>query len=157
MANYVAKYTCGSCAEYEYEGENRKGYCNKYRTYYYPDDSCNSWEEASDRLSSGSSSCFLTSACCEYRNLPDNCYELERLRQFRDTYIKKQEYGAELIKNYYDIAPEIIEAINQNPQKGDIYQNIWDKIHVIIQLIDQDKPDVAIIEYMLMVIKLQKL
>ena len=99
----------------------------------------------------------MISACCEYQHLPDNCYELERLRQFRDTYIKEQEYGSELIKNYYAIAPGIIDAINQNPQKDDIYESIWIKVHEIIQLIDQNKPDVAIIEYMLMAIKLQRL
>ena len=27
MADWVRDYTCGSCREYEYEGENSKGYC----------------------------------------------------------------------------------------------------------------------------------
>lgn len=156
MADYVEKYKCGSCKEYTYEGPNKKGYCSWYRAYYYPDDSCKHWE-ASDNTAYGSSLCFITSACCEYRNLPDDCYELQLIRTFRDSFIRQQKYGQELIDNYYEIAPDIVEAINSNSEKEAIYNDIWKKINEIIELLNQNKNEEAIIEYMLMVIKLQKI
>ena len=45
MSDWVMKYTCGSCKEFEYAGKNCKGYCNWYKCYYHAEDSCQHWEE----------------------------------------------------------------------------------------------------------------
>lgn len=46
---YAAKYTCGSCTNYRFEGNDERGKCNHFNEYYWPSDSCkNHWEEASD-------------------------------------------------------------------------------------------------------------
>ena len=47
------------------------------------------------------SGCFLTSACVEARGLPDDCYELRVLRNFRDSYLVKQDCGECEINHYY--------------------------------------------------------
>ena len=31
---------CGGCIDYDFQGDNYKGYCSYYRSYYYPGDSC---------------------------------------------------------------------------------------------------------------------
>ena len=69
MSYYAAEGTCGSCEYYEYEGENVKGYCSFYRTYYYSNDSCRNWRKGNNAYSGGG--CFLTTACCEYKGLED--------------------------------------------------------------------------------------
>ena len=76
MADYIRAGTCGACKEFEFEGNDKKGYCRRYRSYYWDNDSCRYYDEDDERLSNGrSSTCFLTTACCDYKNLPDDCYE----------------------------------------------------------------------------------
>lgn len=155
MADYVKKYTCGSCDYYEFEGENKKGYCEYYKRYYYPDDSCKKWVESTSSSSGGG--CFITTACCEYKGFPDDCKELQTLRQFRDTYLKEQDYGMELIQLYYADAPKIVDAINSSDSKEKFYDDIYNKVVDIVKLIDDKMYDKAVIEYMIMVYNLRKM
>ena len=62
-----------------------------------------------------SNSCYFTTACCDYYGLPDNCSQLETLRSFRDTIMSKTPQGLELIKKYYEVAPNIVENISKSP------------------------------------------
>lgn len=56
----------------------------------------------------GGMSCYLTTACCEYMGLPDDCEELTILRVFRDSLPES------LVKEYYRIAPAIVSKIKNN-------------------------------------------
>lgn len=154
MMYYAEPGTCGSCKEFEYEGENREGYCRYRKAYYYPDDSCQYWEE---RDSGDGGMCFLTTACCEYMGLPDDCRELETMRHFRDTYLKQTEYGIEIITMYYRDAPEIVRAIENNENRDLILRDIYDEICKILKLIQAEKREEATIFYMMMVYRLRKL
>lgn len=145
MGRYAAKYTCGSCKYYEYEGENSKGYCSWYRNSYFPDDSCNHWEELES--GSGSDGCFLTTACCEYKSLPDDCMELQVMRGFRDNYLKGTAIGRELIQMYYSNAPQIVEKINAKINKKEIYEEIYARIQEVIKAVENKLPDEAIALY----------
>jgi hypothetical protein len=60
----------------------------------------------------GGVSCYLTTACCEYKGLPDDCEELTILRKFRDEYVSK-----ELTAEYYRVAPSIVAKIRNS--------NVW--------------------------------
>ena len=148
---------CGNCENYTYEGKDRKGFCDWYRSYYYPTDSCSHFRDGEENVTTSSSgSCFLTTACCEYKGLPDDCDELETLRKFRDGYLKQQEYGPELISMYYEDAPGIIEMIQRKPDSDQVWQSIFDKITVIVKQIKQGNNEEAVINYMTMVYKLRR-
>lgn len=155
MGDYVIKYTCGTCKYYEYAGQDNKGYCNYYRSYYYHNDSCNHWEE-NEGSSSGSSGCFLTTACCEYHGLPDDCEELSVMRKFRDDFLMKNQIGAELVHSYYKIAPEIVEKINEKENREDIYRELFNRIQNIVKLIKDSLTDEAVAEYVKMLMYAQK-
>jgi len=75
-----------------------------------------------------SGGCYLTSACVYARGLPDDCHELQTLRHFRDTWLKQQENGPELIAEYYAIAPKIVSAINDRPDSQSVYNKIYETI-----------------------------
>ena len=124
MSDWVRKYTCGSCKEFEYAGENTKGYCNYYRCYYFPDDSCRHWEE-NENVYTPSGGCYLTTACTEYYGLPDDCTELSTLRKFRDSYMLKTDAGCRDISEYYITAPKIVDIINNHPDKDSIYRTLY--------------------------------
>ena len=69
--------------------------------------------------------CYLTTACMNHfkEMFDDNCYELRVLRWFRDNYVTKED-----IKYYYEIAPSIVESINNTEQSEKIYDYIYDNI-----------------------------
>lgn len=71
--------------------------------------------------------CYITTAVCETLNKDDDCYELIMFRQFRDQYLRKEEEGEGLVQEYYQMAPKIVEKINQNEGKSAVYTEIWDK------------------------------
>ncbi len=55
--------------------------------------------------------CFLTTACCEVLGLPDDCFELEALRRYRDLVLAASPQGRKDITLYYRFAPAILAAL----------------------------------------------
>ena len=89
-------------------------------------------EDKSEK-SSTDISCFLTTACMRhyYSNFNDNCYELKILRWFRDKFVTEDD-----IKHYYELAPIIVEAINNEKESEIIYSYIYHDIieYCIVQI-----------------------
>ena len=104
----------------------------------------------------GGSSCFLTSACVDYLGKEDDCEELTKLRIFRDSYIRGLENGDSLIKEYYDIAPSIVEKINNSDKKEEYYQYIYGIIKSCIKTIDASKNEETLEQYKNMVVYLKE-
>lgn len=109
------------------------------------------------RRKENSSDCFLTTACVVAKNLPDDCYELETLRGFRDSYIKGLANGEEIIKEYYDIAPKIIEAIEKEPNADCIFKKRFEElVQPCVHYIEQNQNEMAYALYEKTVLKLKK-
>ena len=53
----------------------------------------------------------------------DNCYELTVLRWFRDNFVSSED-----IKHYYEVAPTIVEGIENEEQNNIIYDYIYDGV-----------------------------
>lgn len=146
--------SCGSC-EYFVEPDSRysKGTCKYYdRDYYSSENACGHFA----RKSSSGGGCYLTSACCEFKGLADNCHELTTMRNFRDTYLKAQPYGEALIAAYYQDAPLIVKYIDSSPDKADIYADIYAQISRIVSLVENGEKETAIIHYMNLVYSLYR-
>ena len=82
--------------------------------------------------------CFITTAVCKHLGKPDDCYELTTLRSYRDTWLKNQPGGVELIKEYYTIAPLIVsklEASNNFDQHCEALLELY--IKPCIELINE--------------------
>ena len=71
--------------------------------------------------------CFITTATCQSRNLPDDCHELTALRKFRDTFMKTDGNMKVEVEEYYKIAPVICENINKQENSSEIYEQIYQK------------------------------
>lgn len=78
--------------------------------------------------SSSGSGCFVTTACINAKNLPDDCYELETLRKFRDTYVKLQPSGKADIALYYEHAPIIAKKISELPNGNQIFCDLYQEL-----------------------------
>ena len=68
--------------------------------------------------------CYITTATCEEYGKPDDCYELTSFRRFRDKWLIHQPDGKELIDRYYSTAPQIVELINKQEDRREIYEHI---------------------------------
>jgi len=92
--------------------------------------------------------CFLTSACVEARQLPDDCVELETLRRFRDTYVVSLPSGNGDLREYYTIAPKLVTAIRDdlNPlfHFGKIYDTV---VSPCVRLIEEGRLSEAYLLY----------
>lgn len=169
---YVKDNDCCSCFQsvpYRESGSKEKGMCKNckyldFRTYrddgifsrkYYcinVNEFVNEKEYCSEfngvaKLETSDDGCFLTSACVDYYKKEDNCEELETLRAFRDNYLLSTPSGQDLIKQYYEIAPKIVEKINASEKKGEYYQYIYSIIEICIKLINEYKYEYAQNEY----------
>jgi hypothetical protein len=100
--------------------------------------------------------CYITTAVCENSGRPDDCYELNLLRNYRDEYLMQEE-DSELVQEYYNIAPTIVKRINKQKDSSAIYDGIWkDYIQPCIRLIEQNQQDECKELYTKMVKELQK-
>lgn len=90
------------------------------------------------------SGCFLTTACVRTKGLPDDCYELNALRAFRDGYMKTTSTGEKDINEYYFIAPQIISAIDRLENSEQIYGEMYNNlVKKCILLINEGKKEEA--------------
>ena len=86
------------------------------------------------KSSSQTGNCYLTTACMQHYmdKFDDNCYYLDILRWFRDTIVSKEDK-----KEYYEIAPKVVEKINSMKNFKEIYIEIYyDIIQVCVRLIE---------------------
>lgn len=65
--------------------------------------------------------CYITTAICRNHQKTDNCYELSLLRQYRDGWLTSQPDGERLINQYYLFAPMIVQGIEKQPNRDEIY------------------------------------
>lgn len=72
-----------------------------------------------------SSWCFITTAASCALHKGKDCEELNYLRKFRDEHIKGSSEGDALVKEYYNIAPKIIEKIDAEEEKELVYTSLW--------------------------------
>jgi hypothetical protein len=112
--------------------------------------------------SSGSSSwcsclpCFLTTACVQARDLPDDCAELTVLRGFRDGYLSENAERKSMVAEYYEIAPEIVEAIQATPDSRREFESIYETISLCVRLIRGEQFEQALEAYRAMVQSLRQ-
>lgn len=68
--------------------------------------------------------CFITTAVCEFAGKPDDCPELTMLRRFRDQYMMQTSRGQALVRQYYEIAPQLVTAINFCSDRRAVYERL---------------------------------
>lgn len=98
--------------------------------------------------------CFITSACVDYFQLGDDCYELQTLRHFRDNVLLTTAEGRQLVDRYYHIAPAIVKQIRAN-NEHQTFCLILDGVKNCVSYIEAGKVEDAINGYKEMVFNLE--
>ena len=70
--------------------------------------------------------CFISTVICEYFGKPDDCSELNSLREYRDKWLRNQPDGQLLIAEYYNNAPIIVSKLKASVDFGAYCQYLWD-------------------------------
>lgn len=84
--------------------------------------------------------CYITTAVCEGLGKPDDCYELQLLRGYRDSYLLKSREGEAVVKEYYDVAPTIVKRMSRSRDAMKLYKELYEKyLTPCIALIEQEK------------------
>ena len=101
--------------------------------------------------------CYITTAVCTTMGKPDDCYELNCFRTYRDTYLMATEDGEEIVREYYDIAPTIVKHINREKNSRKIYEGIWDHyLKPCLHMIEEEQNQECKALYIQMVRDLEK-
>ncbi len=141
---------CGGCIEYDYQGDNVKGYCSWYKCYYYPGDSCS---HQKPREQSGG--CYITTIICNVLGYDDDHVILNTLRNFRNSVLQKDSKYLPLLMEYDSIGPIIANCIQheyQETKETEMWVNFYNfYLSPITNLVMEDKKEEAISRYTEMV------
>ena len=108
---------------------------------YYEDSDGKTYEEKE-------SLCFISTACVQAMGLPDDAAELVTLRQFRQNQLSGTSEGEAILAEYRKISKEILSWIQQQPNKQDLYQEIFDRLVVkSVELINEGQFEMATNHY----------
>lgn len=152
----------GKCSYYHYDNGDRcklladsdsdkvdSYQYNEFCRYEYEYEKCPhylAWKKSGK--SSSDSGCYLTTACITAKGLPDDCYELETLRKFRDNWLKHQPGGEEIVAEYYRLAPEIIRNVEKSGKSESVFKALYEKlVSPCVQYIEEGKPNEALSLY----------
>lgn len=150
---------CDFC---EIRGWGGNAYCLKKDNYVDNstyDDYCNTYhfDNCPIYKSGSGGGCYLTTACVETKNLPDDCRELTVLRTFRDEYLANQPTGKAEIQEYYETAPKIVGVIDNQSDRKEIYEKLYNNtILPCVELIEKGNNAEAYGKYKEMVQKLKR-
>lgn len=124
--------TCVDCGKkFEITNNQYDFYVNKNLSIPKRCKSCiqskNEYSSSNKKSSSSDGSwCFISTVVCEYFGKDDNCNELNTLRNYRDNWLRLQPDGEELIKEYYNIAPIIVERLKSSKNYSEYCEILWD-------------------------------
>ena len=145
--------TCGTCMCFD-----RKQSQKQMMLTYYWCTRFNCWRRENQGACGAyvyTGGCFLTSACVTHKGLADDCEELTVLRAFRDGYLKNTVEGSKLIKEYYEIAPELVNRIDNSKHMSEIYDYIYERICECVELVKSNEFERATEEYKKMTLKVK--
>lgn len=65
--------------------------------------------------------CFITTAVCKYMNKPDDTWELQALRAFRERKMLESPESRALLGRYEEVAPEVVAWIARHQDKAAVH------------------------------------
>ena len=92
--------------------------------------------------------CYITTAVCETFGLPDDCYTLRTLRQFRDDFLIRSNVGRAFVSEYYASAPALVKKIRSRVDAREYFRRLHLRfIMPALLAIEHGKPALAFKHY----------
>lgn len=137
--------------------DSEKAWCSARREYYNPNDrACSTYFKYDESRKPISGGCYLTTIICNILGMNDHSMYLDYLRRFRDDYMLNNPETYPMLIEYDVVGPKIAEALNSDPCKFTIANDLFQKhILPIIEDINYKNFDVAIKKYENMTNKLK--
>ena len=139
---------CKDCKFMNLEDMNKYGeaYCSELKKYTSLTGSCRYF----DRRYSYST-CYLTTMYCDILGKPDNCFELETLRGYRDWYMKVDPKCIPLLREYDEVGPVLSENIRIDSNRDTVVNSMSEYINAAIDEIFNEEYEGAKETYIKMV------
>lgn len=123
MKSYINQ--CGTCENSESREETcinqyQKYYCEWYKCYYYPDDSCDRYKEYIEE----SNGCYITTIICNVLGFTDDCFVLTEMRDFRNNIMQKNPKYFNILLEYDIIGSVIAHHIQEEYEKTE-NKDMW--------------------------------
>jgi len=87
---------------------------------------------------------FLTTAVVRWAGKDDDCHELTVLRRFRDGYMRRLPQGPQLIQDYYQHAPRVVRAIEEQGRGEVEWPNVYAMVQRAVGLIEAGRNEEAL-------------
>ncbi|MBS6397585.1 MAG: hypothetical protein KH452_10625 [Clostridiales bacterium] len=101
--------------------------------------------------------CYVTTVVCECLGKGADCYELRLLKDYRDQYMESTPEGHRMVEEYYDIAPTIVKRMEKQPDRRQIYEELYqDYLMPCIRYIEAEEYEACREKYQDMVFDLKK-
>jgi len=150
----VTMAECRYCSYLDRSDTDKYGdcYCSYLGKYVDPaSPGCSKNDKEADG-EDHSGGCYLTTAMCGVLGKADDCFELEKLRAFRENYMRKTDEGQKLLAEYDTISPPIAKKLEQSDNRIAIAEKMLrDFIDPAINLIFNGENQQAIEKYKEMV------
>lgn len=153
---------CGSCENSDCRFERecdispyQKYYCDWYRSYYFPDDSCDHYR----MFSRDSVGCYITTVMCDILGYTDKCFVLSEMRNFRNNVMQQDERYFDTLLEYDVLGPKIAEEIKKDFESNE-NKDMWTQFYKLFlsetaNLIAEKEYDKAVSKYRSMVMVLK--
>lgn len=128
-----------------------QSYLNDYCKYDYRVSNCPFYKENGPYISS---SCFITTVTCDILGKDDNDLVMQKLRNFRNNILQKNEEYYEILKLYDSIGPIIANNLINDPEKEIFTPLLYSILEKITKLIDKSDYESAIEKYIVMTLLL---
>lgn len=160
------KYCEGNNGLYNYycnlNGENVPvNIVNNYCKYDYLTYKCPFYKEYGPSTSSSHTNiffslfpCFITTVTCDILGKDDNDPVMQKLRNFRDNVLQKNEEYYEILKLYDVIGPIIASNLYNDPEKELFTKDLYSVLERITLLIDKNEHELAVEKYRIMTLLL---
>ncbi|MDP1696141.1 MAG: CFI-box-CTERM domain-containing protein [archaeon] len=160
-----AERNAGSCAKSDavgevvspsYHGDSYRGAEKAAYDAAFKKGSSSEGSSSSGGSSGGGGLCYLTTACTKAKGLPDDCLELSVLRCFRDKILISTSKGRKAVREYYEVAPEIVNAVNGRGDVKKIWQDTYEDVRHAVSLVLLGDFNAAFRHYQRMSLKLKE-
>lgn len=125
-------------------------YVDNYCKYDYKVSNCPFYKD----YGPVSSSCFITTITCDILGKKDNDIVMQKLRNFRDNILQKNEEYYEILKQYDVIGPIVVDNLMNDSEKELFTPILYSILDRITKLIDEKDYESAVERYRIMTLLL---